>query len=682
MPFFQLKKHKNSDGYPLIWREIDRGWSQLKVKKISVLCLYGLSASIGASRLTLVLLNLSFLGFSQTNSLTKGEKQFEKLAYFDLIKTYEKLIEKGISEADIHEKLADAYYFNAEYLKALNHYKTLYENFNYDLKKENYFRYGLCLKTAGKKSESEMIFKKMHEIFPEDTRPKRKNEIAEKQLFKIEPININTTYSEYGGQIFNEQFFFASNRPQNKLFERIHSWTNSSFVRLYQGNISNNNEISAIKPLKFEKNFSLNESSACLTKDGQTLYFTRNVKRKKNEELTTNYLKIYRANLINDTWSNVEELSINIADYNTAHPSLSADEKTLYFASDRPGGFGDVDLYKAFIHADGRFSIAENLGASINTEGKETFPFMCEDGLLYFSSNGHLGLGGLDVFVAKFNQEQVNLQNLGLSINSVYDDFSFNINSKTKKGFYSSNSTKNNKGKDDIYAIKQIETLSWPNTSQHIFVFDLETNQPIFGANIQIKQDDLKTISTNLTNKDGSVLFNEINLIEKQIIQVTHADYEPTEIIRNSELKASKIYLKPKKNTLEIGDDLAKIFSFKQIFFDLDKWSIRADALADMHKILQIMQDYAHLRIKIRSHTDCRNTVKYNLTLSEKRANATKNWLIEKGIKANRLEAEGLGELELVNDCACEPKNDSTCDESEHQANRRSEFIVIVPIEK
>jgi hypothetical protein len=145
---------------------------------------------------------------------------------------------------------------------------------------------------------------------------------------------------------------------------------------------------------------------------------------------------------------------------------------------------------------------------------------MCEDGLLYFSSNGHLGLGGLDVFVAKFNQEQVNLQNLGLSINSVYDDFSFNINSKTKKGFYSSNSTKNNKGKDDIYAIKQIETLSWPNTSQHIFVFDQVTNQPVFEANIQIKQDDLKTISTKLTNKDGSVLFNEINLIEKQIIQV------------------------------------------------------------------------------------------------------------------------------------------------------------------
>ena len=677
MPFFQLKKHENSDGYPLIWREIERGWSLSKVKKISVLCLYGLSASIGAIRLTFVLLSLFIVGFSQNNSLSKGEKQFETLAYFDLIKTYEKLIEKGISEADIHEKLADAYYFNAEYLKALNHYKSLYENFNNDFKKENFFRYSLCLKTAGKKSESEMIIKKMQEFFPEDTRPKRKNEIAEKQLFKIEPLNINTTHSEYGGQIFNNQFFFASNRPQNKLFERTHSWTNSSFIKLYQGNLSNNNEISALKPLKFEKNFSLNESSPCLTKDGQTLYFTRNVKRKKTEKLTTNYLKIYRANLINDTWSNAEELTINIADYNTAHPTLSTDEKTLYFASDRPGGFGDVDLYKTVIQADGSFSITENLGASINTEGKETFPFMAEDGLLFFSSNGHEGLGGLDIFVAKFDQERVFLQNLGLSINSVYDDFSFNINQKTKRGFYSSNNIKNNKGKDDIYAIKQTDTFIWPNTSQHIFVFDHVTNQPVFEANIQIKQDDLKTISAKLTNENGSILFNEINTFEKQIIQVRHANYEPTEIELNSDLKASKIYLKPKKNTLEIGDDLAKIFSFKQIFFDLDKWSIRADALADMHKILQIMQDYAHLRIKIRSHTDCRNTIIYNLKLSEKRANATKNWLIEKGINANRLETEGLGEIELVNHCACEPKNDSTCDESEHQANRRSEFIII-----
>ena len=178
MPFFQLKKHENSDGYPLIWREIERGWSLSKVKKISVLCLYGLSASIGAIRLTFVLLSLFIVGFSQNNSLSKGEKQFETLAYFDLIKTYEKLIEKGISEADIHEKLADAYYFNAEYLKALNHYKSLYENFNNDFKKENFFRYSQCLKTAGKKSESEMIIKKMQEFFPGDTRPKKKNEIT------------------------------------------------------------------------------------------------------------------------------------------------------------------------------------------------------------------------------------------------------------------------------------------------------------------------------------------------------------------------------------------------------------------------------------------------------------------------------------------------------------------------
>lgn len=648
-----------------------------KSQKNYTFCLYGLSAAIGAIRLHLIFLSLFFVGFSQNNSLAKGEKQYEKLAYFDLIKTYEKLLKKGITNDDIHEKLADAYYFNADYAKAVNHYEKLITNNDHNLKKENLFRYALCLKTIGKSSQSENILKKMKELFPEDSRAERKHTTFDDNIFKIEPLNLNTKYSEFGGQAFGNIFVFTSNKPQNKFIERKHSWTNESFLKLYQGEISNNKDILSIKPLRFEKDFPLNESSACITKDGQTLYFTRNIKTKKTTEMSSNILKIYKASLIKDVWSNIEELPFNLDDYNTAHPTLSTDEQMLYFASDRPGGYGDVDLYKVQLLSDGRFSKPENLGQTINTEGKETFPFISADGLLYFASNGHQGLGGLDVFVANISSEQIVIQNLGTSINSGYDDFSFNINPKTKSGFFSSNRIENNQGKDDIYAIKQLKDFNWPNNSQQIFVFDKSNEKPIFEAQIKVKNVDLKDIALGETNKKGSFDFNKLNENEKQIVQVFHDEYEPFEMIINPELKSTKIYLIPKKNTLNIGDDLAKIFSFKQIFFDLDKWFIRKDAEADMHKILQIMQDYADLRIKIRSHTDCRNTFSYNLKLSEKRAIASKQWLIDNGIEDNRLETEALGESELLNNCSCEPKNDSDCSEDEHQANRRSEFIII-----
>lgn len=639
--------------------------------------LYGLTAAFRAKTLTFVLLITFSLLFSQNNATIKGEKQFEKLAYFDLIKTYEKLVEKGIQQADIYEKLADAYYFNADYLKALNHYETLYQNYPKDLKKETLFRYALCLKSANKSKESENILKKMHELFPEDSRPSRMMTQTNDDLFKIKLLEINTIYSDFGGQAFGNQFIFASNKPQNKLFERKHSWTNEAFIKLYQGNLTSNQEITAIKPLKFEQSFPFNESSACLTKDGKTLYFTRNVKLKKQSEIVTNYLKIYRATLVNDTWSNIEDLSINLENYNTAHPTLSADEQTLYFASDRPGGFGDSDLYRVNINADGTFSEPENLGHAINTEGKETFPFISNDNLLYFASNGHQGFGGLDIFVANLSHNQKNIvQNLGSSINSAFDDFSFNINSTTKKGFFSSNRIEQNKGKDDIYSFKQINEIVWSNTSQKIFVFDQDTNQPIVSAKISLIGGDLILKTMNQTNASGQALLENFENITSQTLQITHPDYEGIEQVFNPALSQLNIFLKRKKNQLNTGDDLAKIFNIKNIFFDLDKWFIRADAAADLNKILTVLEDFPDINLFIRSHTDCRNTRAYNLNLSEKRAISTKNWLIEKGIDPARLKAKGFGEEELVNECACEPKNDSTCNEDQHQANRRSEFIV------
>lgn len=613
---------------------------------------------------------------AQKQVMQKGGQQYEKMAYFDVVKTYERLVNKGFEDQELFQKLGDAYYFNADYLKALTYYEKFHEKFKTNLTKENYFRYALCLKTANQLVKSEKILSEMKALFPEDSRPNKRMNIENAVSFKIKNLNINSAYSDFGGQAFGNQFIFYSNRPQNKLFERKHSWTNEAFIKIYSGKLEEPAQISDSKLISFDSKFSFNESNACLSKDGQTMYFTRNIKRNDSKDQSTNYLKIYQAVNKEGRWTDVKELSFNAENCNTAHPTLSADENILYFASDRAGGFGDSDIYYVKKDAFGQFGEAVNLGSVINTEGKENFPFISAENLLYFASNGHAGYGGLDVFVAHLNhQEEIKVQNLGPTLNGPFDDFSFNINNKN--GYYSSNKPTDFKGKDDIYAFTMQGDFVWKNTKQNIFIRDIETKLPIIGADLKFISSKLEVLRQGKTNQDGDFIFEGLSDNDKIIGQVTHPDYDVFTFDVQPDLNEMTILLSKKKKQLATGDDLAKLFAFKNIFFDLNKWFIRDDALIDMHKILDILEEFPEIDLEIRSHTDCRNTKAYNLDLSNKRALATKNWLIENGIRHTRLHAKGFGEEDLVNDCACEPKNDSKCSEAEHQANRRSEFIVV-----
>lgn len=432
-------------------------------------------------------------------------------------------------------------------------------------------------------------------------------------------------------------------------------------------------------PKMFAKNIKIpfHEASPVFTKDGQTMYFTQNNylkgKKGKNSEKVT-LLKIYKAKLIDKEWSNVEELPFDSDNYSVAHPALSPDEKTLYFASDMPGTLGQSDIFKCKIDEDGSFGIPENLGTKINTEGRETFPFVSENNELYFASDGHPGLGGLDIFYSKIeNGVFSKVKNIGETANSPNDDFSFVINTKTKRGFLTSN-REGGKGSDDIYQFFETRQL---NCEQKLsgLVTDLETGAIIINAKMSLFNNTFKVIKTSTSDKNGYFYF-DVDCDTNYYIRAEQTDYNTVEkrieIPNNSGKTEVSIQLDKNIKEVKNGDDLAKTFGIKIIYFDLDKSNIREDAALELEKILDVLLENPTIKINIRSHTDSRASFEYNDQLSEKRAQSTMAWLVNNGIETSRLTAKGYGERELVNKCA----DSVICTEEEHQANRRSEFII------
>ncbi|MFV8363684.1 OmpA family protein, partial [Flavobacterium sp. ZT3P35] len=379
-------------------------------------------------------------------------------------------------------------------------------------------------------------------------------------------------------------------------------------------------------------------------------------------------------------WVNVQELPFNSNEYSVAHPALSVDEKTLYFASDMPGTKGLSDLFKVSINANDTYGTPENLGLPINTESRETFPFISQDNKMYFASDGHPGLGGLDVFVMDLSSKTpgITIENLGTPINSTQDDFSFVIDAENKKGFVTSN-REGGLGSDDIYRFNKFPVLVCAQALQGV-IKDQDTGLVLANAKVSLFDSNFNLIKESTTASSGDYTF-EVECGETYYLRGEKPEYETKEnklvIAKVSGVTQGPLALEPRKKAIEVGTDLAKTLDIPILYFDLDKSVIRKDAAFELEKVLAVLQEYPKMTIDIRSHTDCRQTVAYNQALSDRRAKATKAWLIKNGIAANRLTAKGYGESQLVNDCGCEPTNQSNCTEAQHQANRRSEFIVV-----
>lgn len=624
-------------------------------------------------------------GYGQKAKLASADKEYNNYAYIDAIKTYERIADKGYQTAELFQKLGNAYYFNADFVKAEKWYSELFAMSN-DQDAEYYYRYAQCLKSVDQYDKADKMMSQFNKKSGNDERAKlfdkNRNYLeiikANSGRYTIEDAGINSEYSDYGSSFSKEKLIFASARDTGGVSKKIFKWTNQSFTNLYESTVDSNGKLSQPKRFQRSINSKYHESTPVFTKDGTTMYFTRNnyLDGKKGKDGNkVILLKIYKATQKEGKWTDVIALPLNSEQFSVAHPALSPDEKALYFASDMPGTLGQSDLFKVAINKDGSFGAPVNLGVSVNTPGRETFPFISADNELYYATDGRPGLGGLDIFVSKIGEDGVleESQNVGAPVNGRTDDFALLIDNVSRSGFFTSN-REGGKGYDDIYKFIETRKLICEQELSGV-VKDLDTGELLSNTEVILLDHNFKELKRIFSDDKGYYTF-EVTCGETYYVRASKPEYNTNEqkisVTKETGKTDVSIALEKKVKSVKVGDDLAKVFGIKVIYFDLDKSFIRKDAAYELEKILIVMEENPMMKIDVRSHTDSRQTHKYNVALSDRRAKSTIAWLEKNGIDPGRLTGKGYGETQLVNKCS----DGVSCTEAEHQANRRSEFII------
>ncbi|QLG44231.1 OmpA family protein [Costertonia aggregata] len=637
--------------------------------------------------LLIVLISSTSNILGQDRLITKANEKYAEYSFSPAIDIYKKVLDKGYVSPDLLKKLGNSYYFNADYPEASKIYKRLVDDYGDEVSAEDYFRYAQTLRTLGQYDESKAVMSKFTEMTSDDGRASAYKserdymaEIAKNSgRYDIGPFEYNSIYSEFAPSFYKKGILFSSDRDTGNLARYRHTWNSKDFLDLYKVN-SDSASLNLVTKLDKNLNTRLHESTSASTKDGNITYFTRNnMKDGKyvKDENGVIRLKIFRAVAENGVWVSIEDLPFNSDTYSIAHPALSPDERTLYFASDMPGTYGQSDIFKVAINQDGTFGTPENLGGNINTEARETFPFVSADEILYFASDGHPGLGGLDVFATKIKNRTYNgtIFNVGEPVNSKMDDFTFILDESTKKGYFASN-REGGMGEDDIYSLLETKPLEF-DCIQRISgtVRDKISSEPLVGATIKVIDENNDEILTAITDANGNYNL-QLDCNQGNFVRALMQGYVPSEEYlgkSTGEPMAIDFYLERDTVTAGFGDDLAKLLQLSTIYFDLNKYNIRPDAEIEIQKVIAAMEKYPSLKIQVNSHTDSRGRDSYNLWLSQKRAESTVEYMVSKGIDKERLLGQGYGETRLVNGC----DNNTRCTKEQHQLNRRSEFIIL-----
>lgn len=689
---------------------------------------------------------------AQDQELARAKRFFDKTYYSEAIVLYQKLADEKPSQ-EVIKNLADSYFYTNDLVKAQRYYRLLINNYGNNLDRAYYFRYAQTLKATNSADDANAALKQYYSkstnaediINFEKELKTLENVTAIGKRFEIKNLPINTPNSEFGAVKYKENLVFAGVKLKPGWFDKKYKWDNETYLNLVTIPLKNiNASDSIVNYFAKELKTGMHESNAVFTKDGKTMYFTRNNskngKKKKDEKKISN-LQIFKAELVNGKWTNITSLPFNSPNYSVEHPALSADEKVLYFASDMPGSLGSFDIYAVNVNK-GAFDTPKNLGPLVNTDKREQFPFASADNKLYFSSDGHLGYGSLDVFVSEINGNEYSKPvNIGLPLNSNLDDFAFNIDSNTKEGFFASN-REGGKGSDDIYQFKEIKDLIVEDCKQFIagIITDVDTKLALENAMVILQDAENKTLNTITTSADGKFSFtvaceasykvsafkekytNESKSLTlgktrdavsdaslalksleaiKQEEKLIAENKRKQEIIieeenkKKAELAAIELKQKEKKakeaaiaaaevkkqekvkEILATEKDVVRdkdrlIIKTDPIYFDYNMWYIRKESKVVLGRVVDLMKKYPGMVIEIGSHTDSRGNAKFNEDLSQKRANSTREFIIQSGIDAKRVSAKGYGESVPIVKC----KTDESCSEEEHELNRRSEFVI------
>jgi outer membrane protein OmpA-like peptidoglycan-associated protein/tetratricopeptide (TPR) repeat protein len=632
--------------------------------------------------LACILLIANISVFAQSNQQKKADKLFNQFCFFKAADAYHDLINENNNTAYATRKLAACFTLMRNPESASFYYKQVVEQNNVPV--ENYYNYGQALRGVEKYEESRTWLNRYKNEGGSTDISTYLNDAEfvtsifnAKQQYFLEPVIFNTKLSEFGAYQRDGKIYFTSSRDAGVSTKFKSGWDNEPFLDIY---VTEKGSIDSIvdnkSKIKGRVNSVYHDGPLTITNEGHTMYFSRNnfnknTLQRDNQEIGN--LKIYKASLVKDSWKKIKELPFNGHDYSTGHPALNNDGSKLYFASDMPGGHGGTDIYYVDIKKDGSMGKPQNLGDIVNTEKNEVFPFVNTENVLFFSSDGHLGLGLLDIFSAVSDKKNkiTNVINLGIPVNSSKDDFSFFMNEDGLSGYLSSNRD-GGVGSDDIYAYNRELVFKVEGS-----ITDALTNKPIQNAVVTLLNENNTQIDATVASSNGYYALN-INKDSNYIITGNHKNYNETStsFSSNNINKGETSFITDLiLNPIEIIPNKEVITEFTSIYFEFNQSKISQRAVSELDKIVNIMlNEYPKMTIKIESHTDSRGHLAYNDKLSQRRADTAYNYLISKGIDASRVVShDGYGDRKLINSC----DDSSSCSEEQHRENRRTQFIVV-----
>jgi outer membrane protein OmpA-like peptidoglycan-associated protein len=701
----------------------------------------------------------------------QADKKFENLAYVRAIGKYEKLMDKGFSPDSVRRNLAIAYFKLNQTKKSEELFNTLIINDEADAK--DLYYYAQSLKYNQKYNEADEWIAKYKVLKESDSRGKLQykaapaiKDIIQKEKYGIEPVYFNSELSDFGAVVFEEQIVFTSSRKEQAVIKYEYSWNEEPYLDIFSTPINKPEIFKGPQLLTKGINSRYHDGPVCYSNDGQEVFVTRNnfeLGLPKYSQDKENHFMLYTGRRNAKGWGELKELPFNSPEYSCGHPSLTTNGQKLYFASDMPGGFGGSDIY-VVEKTDSGWTTPVNMGGDINTEGDEMFPFISQSGVLYFASNGHMGLGGLDIYMASQAPDgSFGIQNMGCPMNSSSDDFSLYLLPNETQGYFASNRP-GGKGEDDIY---QFTMLEKPSESIYLtgIIKNKETGEIIPKANVTILDHDGNVLLSQFSDAKGQIttqvtpgLYYTISAVKKDYDSVTLkwlADksqakndaltlevllpeiqewgvfgfiydketgngVEDVEIsIQGKDENSQPVYISTDENgkfrqVLEPDKDygimlkkenyftrrgelstvgkapgwidvkefmevemeeikVGKTIEIPNIYYDLAKWDIRSDAAKELDKVVQFMSDNGSIKIELGSHTDSRGSNLSNQSLSQKRAESAVQYIVNHGVDRSRISAKGYGESKLKNHCA----NGVLCTEEEHQENRRTEIKIV-----
>lgn len=617
----------------------------------------------------LALLITGTLCFSQSKS--KADNLYQNRAYVEAAEIYANLPKT----AENLEKLGDCYYYNSEFENAYTPYKQVYDlKLSEELTDDFFFKYFEVLKGTKKYDEADEI-STLHLENPLDTKS-FKSLLQRIIPYKYELVNLTSDVggSSFGVGLYGDKIVFASTK---NIKNPNYKWNGKPYLDLYEAIVSSGDSISLDSIQPFSDNINSikqHESNAVFTKNGKTMYFSRNHKNRIDLDSTKiAVVSIFKAELVDNEWTNIAPVSFSSQTYSTMHPALNSDETRLYFSSDMPSTLGSFDIFYVDVLSNNSFGEPVNLGKNINTIRREQFPFIAKDSTLYYASNGKNGFGGLDLFSSSYNNgKHLDALNLGESINTEKDDFAFVVIDSLKTGYLSSNRS----GLDNIYTFKRIETERTYTIEG--LVTDKVTGKILPNTTVTLFDENGNVIAEQLVGDDGKYKLttkpNQKYSVEgfqpKYIPQIEFFDTNDKGNIEfNIELEIESY-----KDAEEIVTDDEQgntYIELENIYFDFAKWDIRPQAATTLNVLVDLLNKYPRMEIQLGAHTDSRAGYEFNMDLSEKRARATLEYMVENGIDRARLTSKGFGETQPLVPCG------DNCTETEFSINRRCEFIIL-----